>query len=764
MRARSVRSATSHRNVAGHRLLVSVAVPLPIQRPLTYEADEALAARLVPGSRVVVPLRGRRVVGVVVAAPTDRAAEKVLPVLAAPDDVPSLPLPLLETCRWMAEYYAAPLGMVLRAALPAPLASARRPAPSPPERRVVVLVEVLESLLQRERLFKRAPRQRAAYELLEASGGAIALDQVRAIDPSLVGAVRALVKRGLATWEIGTLSRDPLAQRPAPSSATHRPTEAQLAAIEAIATASPGDAFLLYGVTGSGKTLVYIEALRRIVQRSQRSAIVLVPEIALTPQTVDRFRAAFGDSVTVLHSALSEGERLDTWRAMRKGEKRIVIGARSAIFAPLENVGLIVVDEEHEPSYKQGETPRYHAREAAMVRARKEGAVVVLGSATPSLESWQRAAKGSLRLLELRDRVGGGTLPVVSVVDLRGRARAEDRVHHPLRRVLSEELEVALQEVVKRHEQALLLLNRRGYATFLQCLTCGDVMDCPFCSISLTLHRVPPRLVCHYCAHQEPVPERCRRCGTVSTTERGVGTQQVERLLVERFPEARIARMDLDTTSGKWGHARILDRFARREVDILLGTQMIAKGLDFPGVTLVGVVDADVGINLPDFRAGERAFQLMAQVAGRAGRGEKPGRVIIQTRLPDHHAVRCAVEHDYERFAQRELAERVMPPYPPTVSLANVVVSGVDHAEVMEVVERAAQWLRRLAAGRVSATVTGPALCPVQRIKGRWRWHLLVRSPAAGELTRLLRYFVERFPRPRSGVRVVVDRDPVSLL
>jgi primosomal protein N' (replication factor Y) len=667
-------------------------------------------------------------------------------------------------CQWMADYYAAPLGLVLRAALPAPLASPRRPAPTGREQRVVVLTQVLDSLLERERLFRRAPRQRAAYELLEARGGAIPLQQARAIDPALAAAFSGLVRRGLARWEVEQIFRDPLANRPAHPATQHQPTGAQLAAIQAIATAQPGEAFLLYGVTGSGKTLVYLEALRSIVERRQRSAIVLVPEIALTPQTVDRFRAAFGDSVAVLHSALSDGERLDAWRAMREGRKRIVVGARSAIFAPLENVGLIVLDEEQEPSYKQGETPRYHAREAALVRGRKEGAVVVLGSATPSLESWQRASRGSLRLLRLPDRVGGGTLPSVSVVDLRSSQSRDVGGSTSIRRVFSEELEAALEVVLRRGEQALLLLNRRGYATFLQCLACGDVMTCPQCSISLTLHRAPARLVCHYCDHREAVPERCRRCGALTTRERGVGTQQLERLLAERFPQARIARMDLDTTAGKWGHARILDRFAQGEIDVLVGTQMIAKGLDFPGVTLVGVIDADVGINLPDFRAGERAFQLMAQVAGRAGRGAKPGRVIIQTRLPDHHAVRCAVEHDYETFAVRELAERVMPPYPPTVSLANVLVSGTDPDQVVAVAEQAAQWLRRLSQRHGNAQVTGPALSPVQRIKGRWRWHLLVRSARARELTALVRYFAERFPRPGGDVRITVDRDPVSLL
>jgi primosomal protein N' len=454
-----------------------------------------------------------------------------------------------------------------------------------------------------------------------------------------------------------------------------------------MAAGAPGETFLLHGVTGSGKTLVYIELLERVVRERGRTAVVLVPEIALTPQTVDRFRAAFGDTVAVLHSALGDGERYDAWRALRRGEKRIVVGARSAVFAPLDDVGAIVVDEEHESSYKQGESPRYHAREVAVVRARAAGAVVVLGSATPSLESWQNARAGKYTLLELPDRAGGARLPQVDVVDLRepggaAGARAVQSAVNPLAGVVSPPLEAALDVRLERGEQSILLLNRRGYSAFVQCRECGDVATCPDCSISLTYHRSPERLVCHYCQHHEPVRERCARCRGATLRQKGVGTQQVERLLSERWPAARVARMDVDTTGAKWSHAEILDRVGRGEVDVLLGTQMIAKGLDFPNVTLVGVIDADTGINLPDFRASERCFQLLSQVAGRAGRGPKGGEVLIQTRVPGHHAVRCALAHDYAAFVAEELAGRREPPYPPTVRLANVVVSGTSERAV----------------------------------------------------------------------------------
>ncbi|HET9012562.1 MAG TPA: primosomal protein N', partial [Gemmatimonadaceae bacterium] len=466
------------------------------------------------------------------------------------------------------------------------------------------------------------------------------------------------------------------------------------------------------------------------------------------------------------------GERYDAWLALQRGDKRIAVGARSAIFAPLKNLGAIVVDEEHESSYKQGEAPRYHAREVAIVRARAEGAVVVLGSATPSLESWANAASGKYELLTLPDRAGGAQLPLVEVVDL----RAEQPKRPPSDNAAGEAafayaigpaLEAAVEDRLERREQSILLLNRRGYSAFIQCGTCGDVAVCPNCSISLTYHRSPERLVCHYCLHSEALHPSCNRCGGVRLRQRGLGTQQVERLLAERYPTARIARMDVDTTSGKWAHTEILDRVGAGEVDILLGTQMIAKGLDFPNVTLVGVIDADVGINLPDFRASERCFQLLSQVAGRAGRGPKGGAVLIQTRCPSHHAVRCAVTHDYHAFVEQELAGRAHPAYPPNVRLANVVVSGTQEDATARLATRLAGWLHKLLAARSApgVSVIGPAPCPVERVKQRWRWHVLIKAERPQELGRVAHYLVERFEIPKQfGLRMTVDRDPVALL
>src|SRR5512146_2141636 len=751
-------------------MLVSIALPLPLFRTFSYEVDDAEAERARPGMRAVVPFHGRRVIGVIVGAAELQAGITPRRVHALPDTEPAISASMLALAGWIAEYYVVPVGVALRCVLPAALGSQQTPEPVRRTRRVAVLRRDVPSLIHRDRIFARAPQQRALFELIESLGGRVPVEHLIAQLKCSPSVLRGIVARGLVTVEPEVVSRDPFAWRPPQAPASHTPSAAQRAAIERLATAHGGDVFLLHGVTGSGKTLVYIELLRRVVLEEKRGAIVLVPEIALTPQTVDRFRAVFGDAIAVLHSALSDGERYDEWLALKQGRKQIAVGARYAVFAPVADLGAIVVDEEHESSYKQGETPRYHAREVAIVRAHSEGAVVVLGSATPSLESWVNAQSGKYTLLTLPERVGEGRLPKVEVVD---RREPKSQMHKErdagdwLHVVIGEELETALGDRLKKGEQSILLLNRRGYSAFVQCAACGYVATCPNCSISLTYHRTPERLVCHYCQHAEPPQTLCPRCAGTVLRQRGLGTQQVERLLADRYPSARIARMDVDTTSGKWAHTEILDRVGRGEVDVLLGTQMIAKGLDFPNVTLVGVVDADVGINLPDFRASERCFQLLSQVAGRAGRGPKGGRVLIQTRVPDHHAVRCAVAHDYEVFVREELSGRGTPPYPPTVRLANVVFSGTTEAATANLATSAVTWLHALLRKRPlpGITVVGPAPCPVERIKNRWRWHALVKAEHPAELTRLGRYFVERFPVPKSGdLRVTFDRDPVALL
>jgi primosomal protein N' (replication factor Y) len=750
-------------------VLVDVALPLPLFTTFSYRADGDLANKIVPGTRVVVPFRNRKEIGVCVGfnEPTD-ATRKYKSIIEVPDAEPAIDARMLELCRWMASYYVVPLGVVLRGALPVLMTGAAAPTPSQRVRRVAVITNELSSLMHRDRIFARSKQQRALYELLESLGGRSAVEHLLeqlSFSPSVL---KGLVARNLVVVEEEVVSRDPFASRPVGKAARHQPTLDQQRAIDALAGGSKGDVFLLHGITGSGKTLVYIELLQRVVRERGQSAIVLVPEIALTPQTVDRFRQVFGDSIAVLHSALSDGERYDAWLALRRGEKKIAVGARSAIFAPLDNLGAIIVDEEHEGSYKQAESPRYHAREVAIVRAKHEGAVVVLGSATPSLETWVNASSGKYKLLSLPDRVGGGRLPSIDVVNMRRTPRREsDAPPDPFTLVISDPLEQALKSRLTRNEQSILLLNRRGYAAFVQCSECGDVTTCPNCTISLTYHRTPERLVCHYCLHKEDPAARCTRCKGDTLRRRGLGTQQVERLLNERFPSARVARMDVDTTTGKWAHADILDRVGRGEVDILLGTQMIAKGLDFPNVTLVGVIDADVGINLPDFRSSERSFQLLSQVAGRAGRGPKGGRVLIQTRVPNHHAVVCAVKHDYNAFVKEELEGRQDPTYPPMTRLAHVIFSGLREDTVATLAATAAQRLRK-AVGPFEAqiAVIGPAPCPIERVKTRWRWHLLLKSTNPTLMTRACRFLVERLevPKDKAQLRVALDRDPVSLL
>ena len=756
--------------LGGSPRLVEVALPIPLFKTFTYAVPESTRHPVVAGSRVVVPVRNTREVGYVIGESDGRSLGTATPkaLLDVPDPTPAFRADLLAVCKWMSDYYVSPPGLVLRAALPAALGASKRPEPAVKTRRVLTIVNALPTLLERDKVFARSPQQRLLFELLESLGGTASIEQLVNQLGCSDAVVQGIVKRGVVRVEKEILSRDPFSTRARAVPNDHAPTPAQRAAIDALTGAAPGTVALLHGITGSGKTLVYIELLKHVVAQG-KSAIVLVPEIALTPQTVDRFRAVFGDQIAVLHSALGDCERYDAWLALRNGTKRIAVGARSAVFAPLENLGVIVVDEEHEATYKQGESPRYHAREVAIVRAREAGAICVLGSATPSLESWANAQHGKYTLLSLPDRVGGGALPKVEVVDLRavtGNSKLSP-AERAVRAVISEPLEHALKDRVARGEQSILLLNRRGYSSFVQCSSCEWVAVCPDCSISLTYHRAPERLVCHYCQRQEPPHDTCPQCDAMTLRQRGLGTQQVERMLAEQLPSARIARMDVDTTSAKWAHADILDKVGRGEIDILLGTQMIAKGLDFPNVTLVGVIDADVGINLPDFRASERTFQLVAQVAGRAGRGPKGGYVIIQTRAPSHHAIRCAVTHDYLSFIAEELPGRVSPAYPPTVRLANIVLSGTHEVATMELAQAAGDWFTAAAAqlGDGVVGIVGPAPCPIERIKSRWRWHLLIRTAKPAALTKLARRFLTTFEVTGKGdLRVTFDRDPVSLL
>jgi len=743
-------------------LFADVLLPLSVSTPYRYAVPDALTPRVVTGTRVLVPVRRREAVGVVSGIGSEPpAAGTQREILAAPDSEPALTPELLRLGDWLSSYYGCPRGLSLRALLPGALwggRGARVDGPAERIERTITLIQTLPSLLEREHAFSRSPKRRAAYEALEALGGTAPvrhLVQQLKLGPTVLD---GLVRQGLARVDRVPAPRDPfadLAVAPPPTL-----TDDQRRAVDEILATPVETPVLIEGVTGSGKTLVYLDVLRTVVASGQ-GAILLVPEIALTPQTVARVRGVFGDAVAVLHSGLSDAERADAWRALRQGKRRVAVGARSAIFAPVQRLAVIVVDEEHESSYKQGTAPRYHARDAALARGRVEGARVLFGSATPSLELLQQVAVGGVHRVELPRRIGDRPLPPVEVVDLRSASRIPEAGPVPW----SEPLDRAVREALERNEQVILLLNRRGFASFLQCPSCGTVPGCPRCAISLTVHTTPSALRCHYCGHEEPLGTTCTSCGATTRRMRGLGTQQLEHFLGARFPAARIARMDLDTTSTKWSHHRILDRVARGEVDVLLGTQMIAKGLDFPGVTVVGVVDADTGLHLPDFRAAERTFQLVAQVAGRAGRGPAGGRVVVQTRSPDHHALRAAAAHSVAAFAAAELPLRTSPhpPYPPSVGLIRFVAVGKTEAAAAARATRVAEWLRRAAVERLEGrlTVLGPAPCPIARLHGRWRWHVLVKSAEPRVLGRVMRAWRAQ---GRAAALVVADRDPVAML
>jgi len=798
----------------------SVALPIPSADPYSYRVPASLIDRVVPGSRVVVPVRSREMVGIVTAV-HGAGDDELKSVLLAPDSEPLLSPKLLSLASWISHYYAAPIGLTLKSMLPGALWGASRTVatvadvaaapgglsrsvlamiqqrggrataaslrkslrrsvweplqrlervgavtidveppslgPAAASERTVRLVRRLPSLQSREQCFGRAARQRAVFDLIDDLGGEVALPRLLGEHGFSRSVVQALVEKGLAVMEDRERIRDPFVDVGAVPPAA--PTEDQAKALAAVSGIPRGGAVTLFGVTGSGKTLVYLESIRAMVQGGA-GAIVLVPEISLTPQTIARVRGVFGDSVAVLHSGLSDGERADAWRVLAAGKRRVAVGARSAVFAPIRDLAAIVVDEEHDASYKAGEQPRYHARDVALRRGRLEGARVILGSATPSLEMWH--ARARIPVIRLPKRVTANPLPHVELIDIRSTPRVSEAGALPW----SVRLDDAVSERLDRREQIILLLNRRGFAHFLQCSSCGDVPHCSSCSIALTVHRSPPGLRCHYCDQRRALPSSCEVCGGETHRTRGVGTQTLERWLTHRFPQARIARMDADTTSTKWSHGRILDDFASTQIDILFGTQMISKGLDFPGVTLVGVVHADTGLHLPDFRAAERTFQLIAQVAGRAGRGAKGGDVLVQTARPDHYALRAAAAHDFETFAAEELRARVEPAYPPHVGMVNVVVSGELELAVQHAAADLGDWLRGLVRARgLSIDVLGPAPAPLARIKGRWRWHLVLRSTSRALIGRLIRYASAKAPRMVGGkVRVTFDRDPVSLL
>ena len=612
----------------------------------------------------------------------------------------------------------------------------------------------------RARLASRAAlgrRQREALERLETAAGGVTAPELAA-DGVPGSTLRRLAELGAVTITAEVVEREPGAVEAleAPDAPALALTPGQREVVEALEGAAGSGAFevaLLHGVTGSGKTEVYARLARTAVARG-RQALILVPEIALTPGVAARLRPAFGDRVAVQHSGLSDGARHDQWHRIRRGEVDVVVGTRSAVFAPLPSLGLIVVDEEHDASYKQDESPRYHGRDVAIMRGKRGGALVLLGSATPSLESYRHADVGRYRRFTLPRRIGGRPLPAVRVVDMRDELAA-----HGPDVVVSAPLAEAIDERLDRREQALVLLNRRGFAASLLCRGCGQTLDCPDCSVSLTFHRAAGRARCHYCGYSRARPAACPGCSGTVIEHVGFGTERVQAEIERRWPAARVARLDRDTVRRRGAAARLLRRVARREVDVLVGTQMVAKGHDFPGVTLVGVVSADVGLGVPDFRAAERTFQLLTQVAGRAGRGGTPGEAIVQTLHPRHYGVRHACDQAYAPFYGEELRFRRALRYPPVVSLVSAVVHGTlrDRAA-----QDAAALVARLRAAPRGFTVLGPAPAPLARLRGRYRVQLFLKGGRRREMREALLRVLDEHPRLKR--RVVVDVDPVSML
>ena len=745
-------------------VIATVVLPDGVEKPLDYLVPETLAAEVEPGRRVRVPLgrANRERIAYCVAVTSGELPQKPLKSVAGVEDErPLLSRRMLELTGWMAERWMARWGEVLEAVLPAGVRLGRRTRSSP----LLVVSGAAPA---------RTPTQAQLRVLAAAVRPTTAEELSRTADASRA-VIRRLVENGLLR-EAGTVEAPSAGGPDRRAAISHeRPDLLSPAQHESLAAIldpmrqGRHETIVLFGVTGSGKTEVYLQAVEQTLSHG-RQAIVLVPEISLTPQTCDRFRARFG-SVAVLHSHLTPAERHGQWREIASGRVGVVVGARSAIFAPTPRLGLIVIDEEHESSFKQATSPRYHARDVAEWIARAEGVPLVLGSATPSLETFDRCLRGDWRMCRLPHRVGGTQLPAVITVDLRD---PSSRSHG----VVSPRLAAGIRWALDSGGQVMLLLNRRGFATHVQCRGCGHTARCPQCDLALTLHQPGNRGICHGCGLVSRLPSACPDCGGPRLSQRGTGTQRLEEQIRATFPAARVARMDTDTMRSRGSHERTLDAFRRQEIDILVGTQMIAKGLDFPAVMLVGVVHADAALHLADFRASERTCQLVTQVAGRSGRGPLGGRVVVQTSTPDHPAILAAAAHDYEAFVRSELPIRQTLLYPPFGSIVRVVVRSADERAAADWAAHIVDRLRAEAAAPAQETglpaaaspprpsevrVLGPAPAPIARLRDRFRWHLQVQGPEGRQLRDLVRRATANLATPEN-VAWIVDVDPVEML
>jgi len=723
--------------------VVEIAVNVSVHKTFHYREPDDLQGRLVPGSRVRVPFGSRRVEGTVVGFAEQAAVSGLKSVVEVLDTC--LTPELLALARWMSDYYLFPLGQTIESLVP------RAVSRTKPKLKKFIRLLASQSDCG-DTIVVRGKKQAELVQLLSGRGE-VCMDELSMFSSQTVKTLRDAGFVGISEREPDALTdsedflpSEPPALMPAQSEA--------VSSISEMAARAEFGVFLLHGVTGSGKTEVYLHAIKTLAGTG-KGAIVLVPEIALTPQLLNRFRKRFGSRVAVLHSGLTDRERADEYRRIQAQQVDVAIGARSAVFAPFAQVGLIIVDEEHENSYKQDEGLRYHARDVAVMRAKFQHAVAVLGSATPSLESFYNAKNGKYRYLPLVDRVDHRPMPEVLLVDVK--TLPKQALYSPQ---LLEEIRLRLD----RKEQALLLLNRRGFSSVLICRDCGLAIKCPSCSVSLTFHKSEGKLKCHYCGFLMRPPDTCPTCSSHELKPLGSGTQKVEEELQTLFPEARMKRMDSDSVKGRDAYEQLLQQVDRLEVDILLGTQMVAKGHDFPAVTLVGVVDADVGLNMPDFRSAEKTFQLITQAAGRAGRGGTAGEVIIQTMNPNHYSIRHSRTHDYEGFYNEEIEYRTQLGYPPIGRIIKLEIKGVDEAQTAEAAKIAQNRIRHLMRGK-GTVLLGPAPAPISRVRGKYRFHLLLLSQQR-EAIRSLALEGKKAVEDKYGRKctVSIDVDPMNLM
>jgi len=744
------------KNIETPCCIAQVAVELSLNRMFDYAIPASLHGKVALGSQVLVPFGHQKKSGYIIALKSTSDFPTLKEIHSVVGEHPLVNEITLKLARWMADYYVAPFEKALQTVIPGAVRKQNRRFK---EHLVVTPTKLAfdtDAIKERLGKYKRR-REILAILVSEKDLPLVQLIQDTRTTPATV---RALEKEGFVTIEQKRVGRNPLGNKnylpTSPLKLMPEQEDAYRLIKQSIRTGSPS-VILLNGVTGSGKTEVYLQALAYAMERG-KSAIILVPEISLTPQTVERFRSRFGDKVAVLHSHLSDGERHDEWHRLYAGEALIAIGARSALFAPMKNLGLIVVDEEHEQTYKQDKAPRYNARDVAVMRGHYEKCSVVLGTATPSLESYKNALSGKYAMAELTHRVDHRSMPSMQIVDMRIAARSEGKFH-----ILSKDLVEAVRERLDGGEQTILFLNRRGFSSSLVCPLCGYVAECVDCSIAMTYHKVGNILKCHICGRTIKVPDRCpnEQCADPRFKFAGFGTQRIEEVVRKIFPRARVERMDSDTTTQKDAYERILGGFRAGKIDILIGTQMIAKGLHFPNVTLVGVINADTSLHMPDFRAGERTFQLLLQVAGRAGRGEIPGEVIVQTFTPFNASIQAARRLDFTGYADQEMAFREELNYPPFARLACITIRGKEQERVELFAERFEKVLR--AKLSIKTALKGAEASPVARAKGYYRYQLIMRAPTAGLIVSPLRTCMNEFKWPKD-VFCSIDMDAFSLM